>query len=571
MSYKNKTVFLSQAQEFDAIVVGSGISGGIAAKELCERGLKTLLIERGKDLQHGTGYITEHKAPWDFDHRGRVSPQVAKEEYPVQSRHSTFREATQHFFIKDTEQPYVEDKPYSWIRADIVGGRSVIWGRQSYRMSPLDFEANALDGEGADWPIRYEDLVPWYEHVERFIGVSGSEENLPQLPDSIFQSPMAMNAAEKLFKERMEGAFPDRKLIIGRTAVLTEALNGRAPCHYCGPCSRGCSTASYYSTTGVSLPVAMATGNLTVRPGSVVHSVIYDENTNRATGVRVIEKETGNEIVYQGKVIFMCASTLGTAQIMLNSTSNRFPNGIANSSDTLGRYLMDHHSSIVVSGEFEEVTDRYFYGNRPNGIYVPRFRNLDGGGSAGFLRGYGFQGGAGRSSWSRGRQMAGFGASLKASLRDPGPWVLHLRGFGETLPRHENYCSLDPEKTDPWGIPQLRMHVAYTDNADAMQADMQVSGAEMLEAAGASNIRQSRRPVESPGVGNHEMGSARMGRDPRTSVLNAHNQTHDVPNLFVTDGSCMTSSACQNPSLTYMALSARAAHFAADELERGNL
>ena len=572
MLFSHKSIALSsQANEYDAIVVGSGMSGGIAAKELSERGLRTLLLERGPHLPHISGYITEHKRPWEFKFRGSVPPKEAAEDYAVQSRHGSFNATTRHFFLKDRESPYVEEKPYSWIRADLVGGRSVLWGRQSYRLSPLDFEANALDGEGVDWPIRYEDVAPWYEHVERFIGISGSVENLPQLPDSIFQKPMEMNAVEKVFKQRMEQAFPDRRMTIGRTAILTEALNGRASCHYCGPCQRGCSTASYYSTLSVSLPVAMATGNLTLQPNSIVHSVVYDEEKGRATGVRVIDRESGNDTVYQGKVIFMCASALGTAQIMLNSTSRRFPNGIANSSGTLGRYLMDHHAYIIVSGEMPGFEDRYYYGNRPNGIYIPRFRNLDGGSSHGFLRGYGFQGAAMRPSWQRGRQMRGFGADLKNSLRDPGPWVMFLRGFGETLPRHDNYCTIDPEVTDDWGIPALRMHVEYTENAFAMQDDIVVTASEMLEAAGAQNIRVTRRSIQSPGIANHEMGSARMGHNPKTSVLNAHNQAHDVPNLFVTDGSCMTSSAWQNPSLTYMALSARAAHFAADELAKGNL
>lgn len=572
MSADKKTFFTkSQETVYDAIVVGSGIAGGIAAKELSERGLKTLLLERGESLQHGAGYTTEHKAPWQLDYRGAVPPLEAATEYPIQSRHSAFRAATKHFFFKDSTSPYIEEKPYSWIRAGVVGGRSVIWGRQSYRWSPMDFEANVKDGEGVDWPIRYEDLEPWYERMERFIGISGSIENLPQLPDGIFQPPMALNVVELAVKQRMEQAFSGRKLIIGRTAVLTEALNGRAPCHYCGPCARGCSTASYYSTTAVSLPVAMATGNLMLRPNSVVHSVMYDEEKGYATGVRVIEKETGNDIVYRGKVVFLCASTLGTAQIMLNSTSNRFPQGIANSSGTLGRYLMDHHSSVVVSGDMEGFEDRYYYGNRPNGIYIPRFQNLDNNGSNDFIRGYGFQGGAARSSWQRGQRMEGFGADLKDTLRDPGPWRMHLRGFGETLPRYENHCSLDPEQVDAYGIPLLRLSVAYTENTRAMEIDIEKNGAEILEAAGAKNISIGRQPYQTPGIGNHEMGSARMGRDPKTSVLNAHNQAHDVPNLFVTDGACMTSSACQNPSLTYMALSARAAHYAADELAKGNL
>ena len=572
MPLPKKTVYQStQSQPYDAIVVGSGISGGIAAKELTERGLNTLLIERGRHLEHISGYITEHKRPWQFPYRGSVPPAEVEEHYPIQSRHHTFSDATRHFFIKDTDQPVVEEKPYSLIRADIVGGRSVLWGRQSYRWSPMDFEANAVDGYGADWPIRYEDLVPWYERVERFIGISGSFEQLPQLPDSIFQPPMAMNVVERAFKERLEASFSGRTCIIGRVAVLTEALNGRPPCHYCGPCSRGCSTASYYSTLGVSLPVAMATGKLTLQPDCIVHSVVYDESTDRATGVRVIDKSTGNDVVYQGRVIFMCASAMGTAQIMLNSTSRRFPNGIANSSGTLGRYLMDHHSYVEVYGTINGFEDRYYYGNRPNGIYIPRFQNLGPGSQKEYLRGYGFQGAAFRESWRRGRNARGFGSALKEQLRDPGPWKMGIRGFGETLPRYDNFCVLDDEVTDPWGIPALKMHVAYSENEYAMVDDIVTTASEMLDAAGAINIEVRKREIQTPGIGNHEMGSARMGRDSRSSVLNMNNQAHDVPNLFVTDGACMTSSACQNPSLTYMALSARAAHFAADEMQKGNL
>ena len=565
---RNKNVQVAPQQEvYDAIVVGSGMSGGIAAKELTERGLKTLLIERGKHVEHATGYITEHKQPWQFEHRGSVPPAEAEKDYQVQSRHYSFSEATLHYYVKDSESPYIEEKPYSWIRAEIVGGRSVLWARQSYRWSPMDFEANARDGVGVDWPIRYEELVPWYEHIERFIGVSGTEEGLPQLPDSIFLPPMEMNAVEKMVKGQIESAFPGRNMIIGRTAVLTQAHNGRAACHYCGPCERGCSTASYYSTLSVSLPVAMATGNLTLLPDTIVHSVVYDESAGRASGVRTIDKATGETREYAGRVIFLCASTLGTAQIMLNSTSRTFPNGIANSSGMVGRNLMDHHAELFVSGAFDGYEGRYYSGNRPNGIYIPRFQNLGPNSpKKDYLRGFGFQGSARRASWQRGRTMSGIGEELKRSLRDPGPWSMTLVGFGETLPDTDNYCELDSQEVDAWGMPVLRLHVAYTENAAIMREDIGVTGAEMLEAAGAKDIRFIRRPHASPGLGNHEMGSARMGRDPQTSVLNAHNQTHDVPNLFVTDGACMTSTACQNPSLTYMALSARAAHYAADTL-----
>ncbi len=556
---------------YDAIVVGSGMSGGIVAKELAEQGLQVLLLERGTHYEHGSGYTTEHKAPWEFPYRNGVPPAVEQADYAVQSLHYSFSDATQRFFIKDSERPYVQETPYRWIAADIVGGRSLLWARQSYRWSDLDFEANARDGHGVDWPIRYGDIAPWYDHVERFVGITGSAEGLPQLPDSIFLPPMEMNAVEKAAKAGIEAAFPERKLIIGRSAVLTQAHNGRAACHYCGPCERGCSTASYYSTLSVALPVAMATGNLTLRPHSVVHSVIYDAATNRATGVRVIDALSKEGVEFEARVVFLCASTLGTAQIMLNSTSPTFPNGIANSSGVVGHYLLDHHAHLGASGTFEGFEDRYYYGNRPNGIYIPRFRNIDARTRrADFLRGYGFQGSASRPSWSRGRSMPGFGANFKHALRDPGPWRMGLTGFGETLPNYDNHCRLDPDQVDAWGIPILRLNVTRGENERAMRRDILETAAEILEAAGATDVRTYENESP-PGFGNHEMGSVRMGRDPQNSVLNANNQTHDVPNLFVTDGACMTSSACQNPSLTYMALSARAAHFAADALRRGEL
>ncbi|MEZ4702270.1 MAG: GMC family oxidoreductase [Rhodothermales bacterium] len=559
------------AEPFDAIVVGSGMSGGIVAKELTEQGLKVLLLERGRHYEHGAGYTTEHRAPWEFPYRGEVPPAEERRDYAVQSLHYSFSDATRRYFIKDSERPYVQEAPYRWIAANIVGGRSILWARQSYRWSDLDFEANARDGVGVDWPIRYADVLPWYEYIERFVGITGSAEGLPQLPDSLFLPPMEMNVVEKAAKAGIEARFPERKLIIGRAAVLSQAHNGRAACHYCGPCERGCSTASYYSTLGVALPVAMATGNLTLRPDSVVHSVIYDAGTNRATGVRVIDANTKEMTEVSGRLVFLCASTLGTAQIMLNSTSRTFPNGIANSSGVLGHYLLDHHAHLGASGQIEGYEDRYYYGNRPNGVYVPRFRNVNRATRrSDYLRGFGFQGSASRSSWSRGRSMPGFGADFKHALRDPGPWQLGLGGFGETLPNYDNHCRLDPDTVDAWGMPILRLNVTRGENERAMRKDILATAGEMLEAAGAKNIRTYENESP-PGFGNHEMGSARMGRDPKTSVLNGNNQTHDVPNLFVTDGACMTSSACQNPSLTYMALSARAAHFAVDAMKRGDL
>ncbi len=558
--------------EFDAIVVGSGMSGGWAMKELCEAGLRTLVLERGRMVEHGTDYVTEHKGPWEMPHRGRVPPDELARDYPVQRRTIGMSGYTRHWFYRDADVPIVEEEPFTWIQTAIVGGRALIWGRQSYRMSPMDFEANALDGHGVDWPIRYDDLAPWYDRIERSIGVSGSTDGLAQLPDGLFQPPMEMNAVEKVMKGRIEEAFPGRRMIIGRTATLTEPMGDRAACHYCGPCSRGCSTGSYYSTQSVALPAARATGNLTLRPKSVVHSVLHDPSTNRATGVRVIDAETMEEREYRARVVFLCASAMGTARIMLHSTSDRFPTGIANSSDMVGRNIIEHHARVGARGRFEGLLDRYYQGNRPNGIYIPRFRNLDAATRrTDFVRGYGFQGGASRVGWSRGSAEAGFGADFKERLRTPGEWRLGLQAFGEFLPRTDNRCTLDPEVRDAWGIPALRFHVTRGDNELAMRRDMAATAAEMLEAAGALDVQTFDRPEIPPGTANHEMGTVRMGRDPGTSVLNAFNQCHDVPNLFVTDGSSMTSSACQNPSLTYLALTARACAYAVEQLNRGEL
>ena len=559
-------------QQYDAIVVGSGMSGGWAMMELCRLGLKTLVLERGRMVRHGLDYITEHKAPWELPHRGRVPPATVREEYPVQSKTYAFSEATRHFFMRDSEYPYVQDEPYTWIQANVVGGRSLMWARQSYRLSPMDFEANLEDGNGVDWPIRYADLAPWYDHVERTIGVSGQAEGLPHLPDGIFQKPMAMNIVERVLKERVEADFPERTVTIGRTATLTEPLGDRAACHYCGPCERGCSTGSYYSTLSVALPRARETGNLTLRPNSLVCGVKYDEAANRATGVDVIDTESGERITFTGRLIFLCASSMNTARIMLLSASRSFPDGIANTSGALGHYLMDHHYHVGAGGSFDGYTDRYYQGNRPNGIYIPRFRNL--GPETrhpSFVRGYGFQGGASRQGWSRGNSMTGFGSEFKHSLREPGRWTLGLGGFGETLPRYDNYCMLDTSVLDQWGLPVLKFHVTRDDNDRAMRKDMMETAAEMLEAGGARNVSTYDTWQDAPGLGNHEMGAVRMGRDPATSVLNAYNQCHDVHNLFVTDGACMTSSACQNPSLTYMALTARACDYAVRQLSDGLL
>ncbi len=560
--------------DYDAIIAGSGISGGWAAKELCEKGLNVLLLERGGMVEHGAGYVTETKAPWEFYFHGKGDQEAFERDYPIQRKGGSFGEATSHYYVNDRKNPYTypEDKPFMWIRGHQLGGRSLIWGRQCYRWSDLDFEANDRDGFGVDWPIRYRDIEPWYDYVEPFVGISGQAENLPQLPDGKFQPPMEMNCGERFFKEKMEAAFADRMMTVGRVANLTRAQNGRTACQYRNQCARGCSYGAYFSTQSATLPFAQRTGNLTVRLNAIVHSVIYDEDNDRASGVRVIDSESMRDEVINGRIIFLCASALGSTRIMLNSTSNRFPNGIANSSGALGHYLMDHPFNAGATGELPENEDKYFYGRRPNGIYIPRFRNLGDRASeqADFLRGYGYQGSARRAGWGRGVEEPGLGDDLKQHLSEPGPWTMWIGGWGECLPREENYVELDPEVKDAWDMPVLRINCGWSDNEDRMREDMAISAAEMLEAVGARNV-QPFISVSPPGLCIHEMGTARMGRDPGTSVLNGHNQAHDVKNLFVTDGACMTSSACQNPSVTYMALTARAADYAVREMKRGNL
>ncbi|SMO62194.1 GMC family oxidoreductase [Fodinibius sediminis] len=571
---ENKNYYISNPpEEYDAIVIGSGISGGWAAKELTEKGLKTLVLERGRDVKHGEDYDTEHMPPWEAKFRGQGDRKLLEEEYPMQLRSNVINEYNYHFFVNDKKHPYQTDdeNPFLWVRGYQVGGRSLTWGRQTYRWSDLDFEANRREGIAVDWPIRYKDIAPWYDYVEEFIGVSGQAEGLEHLPDSKFLPPMDLNCVEKDVKEKIESNFEYRHMTIGRCAVLTEPHKGRGACHYCGPCSRGCSVGAYFSSQSSTLPAARKTGNLTLRPNSIVHSIIYDKETNRATGVRVIDRLTKESREFHAKVVFLNASALGSTQIMLNSTSDAFPNGIANSSGVLGHYLMDHHFRVGASGLFEGYEDSYYHGNRPNGIYIPRFRNINEQTKQdNFVRGYGFQGGASRPSWGRGTSMQGFGKDFKKKLRDPGPWHFGMTAFGEILPYEDNHVRLSPDKTDDWDIPQLEIHASIKENEENMREDMAQTAVEMLEAAGGKDV--------SPyfgeylvGEGIHEMGTARMGRDPETSVLNAHNQTHDVPNLFVTDGACMTSAACQNPSLTYMALTARAVDFAVNEMNKGNL
>lgn len=567
----------SGPDSYDAIVVGSGIAGGWAAKELCERGLKTLVLERGRMVEHGTDYVTEHTAPWEFDLRGFVHREELEEDYFIAKRTGFVSDRIKHFVMKDSLAPYVEKKPFTWVRGNQVGGKSLIWGRHCYRWSDLDFEANARDGVAIDWPIRYADIAPWYDYVEKFAGISGEKLGLPYLPDGQFQKPMELNVVEKAFRSRIREYYPERYLTIGRVAILTEALHGRAPCHYCGPCWRGCSTGSYFSSQSSTLPAAVATGNMTLRPHSVVHSVMYDEVRDRATGVRVVDAESKEMIEYNARVIFLCASTLGSTQILLNSKTPRFPGGLGSSSDALGHYLMDHHYQAGAYGEMPGFEDHYWYGNRPTGFYIPRYRNISPETARDdFIRGYGIEGEAFRSCWDRGWYQEGLGADFKHSLREPGAWEIWMSGFGETLPRYENHVRLHPDKVDAWGVPQLEISCEWGENELAMRKDMAASMAEMLERCGGRYVEPFDMHTPGglgaePGLAIHEMGTARMGRDPRTSVLNAYNQVYDAKNVFVTDGACMTSSANQNPSITYMAFTARACAFAAESMKRGEL
>jgi choline dehydrogenase-like flavoprotein len=556
---------------YDAIVVGSGITGGWAAKELAGHGLRTLVVERGRNVVHGKDYVGEGRPPYSFRFHMLGDQRLYASDYPVQSRIAHFSEATSQFFVNDRLNPYTHavDKPFTWVRGHQLGGRSLTWGRQSYRMGAVNFEENARDGHGVDWPVRYSDLEPWYAHVERFIGVSGEAIGSAASPDGVFQPPMGMNPPEREFAARIHDRFPDRRVTVGRLANLTESLPGRGPCQQRNACARGCSWGGYFSTLSSTLPAARATGRLTVRTDSIVHSVIYDPKTSRATGVRVIDAVTRATTEYRASVVFLCASAFESVRILFNSANPRFPTGLANSSDTLGRYVMDHFPSELGLAEVDGPEMPYFDGGRPGPLLIPRFRNIDRA-EKDYVRGYQMHAGAAPAGWNRALREPGVGASLKARMRKPGPWTQILIAQGEMLPNAENRVTLDPTVKDAWDMPAVRISVAYGDNEAAMRKDATQTVHEMFDAAGYRNYRVI--PIAAvPGEAIHEMGGARMGRDPKTSVLNGFNQAHDVPNLFVTDGAAMASSSSANPSLTYMALTARACAHAVDELKRRNL
>ncbi|RZP06985.1 MAG: GMC family oxidoreductase [Flavobacteriales bacterium] len=559
---------------YDAIVIGTGVSGGWAAKELCEKGLKTLVLERGRMIKHNQDYPTANMEDWEFP-AGDVITQEIKKNQPKQSRTGYVNtESTKHFFVNDIEHPYNEDKRFDWIRGYHVGGRSLLWARQSYRLTPFDFVANKEDGYGVDWPIRYKDLAPWYDYVENYIGVSGENLNLNQFPNQQLLKPMELNCVEKVLQKSISEKYDSRHMTIGRVAHITEGTKpglGRLSCQFRNRCRRGCPFGAYFSSNSSTLPAAEATGNMTIRPNSIVYEIIYDETKKKARGVKIIDSESKLTYEFKSKIIFMCASTVPTTSILMQSKSSRFPNGLGNDSGELGHNLMDHHFQIGADGTYDGFEDKYYTGRRPNGIYIPRFQNIGGNTkSKDFLRGYGYQGGASRTDWKEYVKEASYGEELKQAIVKPGKWVMGLNGFGEVLPYHENKMYLDYDKTDNWGLPTVTFDAKLRENELSMRKDMQLQAMEMLDKAGFKDIK----PYESSyalGLGIHEMGTARMGRDPKTSVLNSFNQMHSVKNIFVSDGSCMTSSGNVNPSLTYMAITARAVDYAVNELRKNNI
>ncbi|MGN6267442.1 MAG: GMC oxidoreductase [Ginsengibacter sp.] len=554
---------------YDAIVIGSGISGGWAAKELTEKGLKTIMLERGKNIEHIKDYVNATKGPWEFAHRGGRTQEMIKD-YPVLRRDYPLNEMNLDWWVDEKESPYTEVKRFDWFRGYHVGGRSLLWGRQCYRWSDFDFEANAKDGIAIDWPIRYKDIEPWYTYVEKFAGVSGSKENLPQLPDSHFMPAMEMNCVEKDVSARVKQHYQNkRQMIIGRTANITEPIQERSNCKYRNKCWLGCPFGAYFSTQSSTLPAAMKTGKLTVRPWSIVTKILYDKNSKKATGVEILDAETNKTYQYFAKVIFLNASTFNSTWILMNSATDIWPDGLGSTSGELGHNIMDHHLGVGASGTVEGYDDKYYYGRRANGIYIPRFRNLFGD-KRDYIRGFGYQGGASREGWSRGIAEMNIGGDFKDALSEPGGWTMGIGGFGEILPYHENKITLDKNKKDKWGLNTLSFDAEWKDNERKMREDMKNDAMEMLTAAGVKNV-SGFNGDGTMGRGIHEMGTARMGNDPKTSVLNKWNQVWDAPNVCVTDGSFMVSSNCVNPSLTYMAMTARAVDHAVEELKKGNI
>jgi choline dehydrogenase-like flavoprotein len=555
---------------YDAIVIGSGISGGWAAKELTGKGLKTIMLERGRNIQHVKDYVNATKGTWEFPHRGGRTQEMIKG-YPVLKRDYPLNETNLDWWANDKDSPYTEIKRLDWYRGYHVGGRSLMWGRQSYRWSDLDFEANAKEGIAIDWPVRYKDIEPWYTYVEKFAGISGSKDGLSQLPDGHFMPAMEMNCVEKDVSERIKKYYNNkRSMIIGRVANITEALPGRTNCQYRNKCWLGCPFGAYFSTQSSTLPAAMATGNLTVRPWSIVTKILYDKNLKKATGVEVLDAETNKTYQYFSKIIFLNASTFNSAWILMNSATDVWPGGLGSSSNELGHNIMDHHLYVGASGIVEGYDDKYYYGRRPNGFYIPRYRNFFGD-KRDYLRGFGYQGGAGREGWNRDIAEMNIGGEYKDALTEPGQWSIGMIGFGEILPYHENKMTLDKTKKDAWGLNIISFDAELKENERKMRIDMQNDAIEMLETAGIKNVHGYNKKDVAVGGGIHEMGTARMGKDSKTSVLNKWNQVWDAPNVFVTDGSFMTSAACVNPSLTYMAMTARAADYAVSELKKRNI
>ncbi|SDM59769.1 GMC oxidoreductase [Kriegella aquimaris] len=568
-----KFYFNEEQSSYDAIVVGTGVSGGWAAKELCENGLKTLMLERGRMVEHIKDYTTAHMDDWDFPHGNEISI-AEKAKRPKQSRTNKGRSADSYkWFVNDLEHPYNETKPFNWMRGYHVGGRSITWGRHSYRWSDIDFEANKNDGHGVDWPVRYKDIAPWYDKVESYIGVSGEKMGLRQLPDGQFLPMMELNCVEQHFRDKVYENLDGRIVTSGRIAHITgdKEFEGRTKCQFRNRCSRGCPFGGYFSSNSSTLPAAERTGNLTLRPDSIVTEVIYDPDTKKATGVKVIDQLTKEELVFNAKVIFLCASAIASASILLQSKSDRFSNGMGNDSDQIGRNIMDHHLGAGANGKIEDFDDKYYKGRRPGGIYIPRFKNIDANSkSKDYIRGFGYQGGASRKNWKDAVAELSMGAELKDAILKPGGWTMGVGGFGEILPYQDNRMILDYDNLDGWGLPTVTFDAEIRDNEFKMREDIVVQAAEMLKNAGFKDIKTNNSKYNI-GHGIHEMGTARMGRDRKTSVLNGHNQVHEVPNVYVTDGAFMASSSCVNPSLTYMAFSARAANHAAQELKKGNI